>query len=458
MRLLAGVLRITMRFFTKRHKMFRVATILYSCLYTIAILFYGPFRIVRSVFRGQKIEVLERLGRLPEFPPESRDYPTVWIHAVSVGEVNAARSLINTLAELDLELYISTTTRTGQEQAKNLFRERAQVFYFPLDWKLICRRYLNRIRPDIVLLVETEIWPNFIVSARDLGIPIVLVNGRISDQSFRHYAKVRFLIQPLLDCFSHFCMQSQQDLERIHRLGAPRNRISCTGNLKFDYRVTTTPEKEALKRSVGEILKSSPEDLLLICGSTKPGEEELLLSTFENLRREFPNLKLLIAPRHPHRGDEVTELAKEGGFKCVQRSRDVLEVSKSGSADILVLDSIGELASIYALGDFVFIGGSLVPTGGQNVIEAAAYGKAILFGPHMENFRQVASVFLEAGAAIQISTSTELEPQLRALIRNPEHRTRLGQKAIAVVQMNRGAVERTMEAIERYFPQQKRRK
>jgi 3-deoxy-D-manno-octulosonic-acid transferase len=372
---------------------------------------------------------------------------------VSVGEVNAAKSLINSLGKLSFELYLSTTTQTGHEHAKSLFPDRVQVFYFPLDWKVICRKYLNRIKPDIVLLVETEIWPNFIMSARDLTIPIVLVNGRISDQSLRRYSKVNFMVQPLLECFSHFCMQSQQDLQRVHLLGAPRDRLKCTGNLKFDYEATINPDQALLRRSVRGILTSLPEDLLLICGSTKPGEEEMLLSTFASLRPEFPHLKLLLAPRHPHRGDQISELVKERGFRCLQRSKDELNVDQRSPADVLVLDSIGELASLYELADLVFIGGSLVPMGGQNIIEAAACGRAILFGPHMDNFRQVASTFVAAGAAIQIPSSTELETQLRALIKDPERRSRLGRKALEVIRLNQGAVVQTVETIVRYLPQ-----
>jgi len=325
-----------------------------------------------------------------------------------------------------------------------------------LDWQVICRRYLNRIRPDVVLLVETEIWPNFILSAKDLEIPVALVNGRISDQSFHRYVKVRFLIQPLLDSFAHFCMQSQQDLTRIRSLGPPEDRTSCTGNLKFDYIASVDSSNEPLKQAVSNILKASPGNCLLICGSTRPGEEELILSSFRNLREEFPDLKLMIAPRHPHRGAELREMLRGGGLRLVQRSRDDLETAEKGSADVLLLDSIGELASMYEIADLVFIGGSLVPKGGQNIIEAAACGKPIVFGPHMDNFRQVARSFREAGAAIQLSVSTELEAELRLLLQNPAKMNQLGQRALTVIEQNRGAVKRTIEAIEPFLIQRNR--
>ncbi|MGW8179590.1 MAG: 3-deoxy-D-manno-octulosonic acid transferase [bacterium] len=438
--------------------MFRVASLFYSFLYTIAIFFYGPVRILQAAVRKQKLGVLGRLGKLPEFLPTDRRVRTVWVHAVSVGEVNAAGPLIKCLAKVDVQIFLSTTTGTGQEHATRLFGNIAQVFYFPLDWQVICRRYLKRIRPAVVLLVETEIWPNFILAARDLGIPLALVNGRISDRSFRRYVKARFLVQPLLGSFAQFCMQSQQDLKRIRRLGAPKDRTSCTGNLKFDYIAAADSRNEHLKQVVSNLLKPDPGDLLLICGSTRSGEEELILSSLRNLRKEFPDLKLLIAPRHPHRGAEVREMLRDGGFRFVQRSRDNLETTEKGSADVLILDSIGELASMYEIADLVFIGGSLVPKGGQNIIEAAACGKPILFGPHMDNFRQVAHSFKEAGAAIQLSASSELEAELRRLLQNPEKMNQLGQRATTVIEQNRGALKRTIAVIEPFLRDRNRGK
>ena len=433
--------------------MFRIATYFYSVLYTIALIFYGPFRVLRSLVRGQSIGIMERLGNIESVSAGNREGPTIWLHAVSVGEVNAAKSLVNALSGMGCKTFVSTTTETGQEQARKLFREKAEVFYFPLDWKPTCRKCLKKIQPDVVLLVETELWPNFIMSTRDLNIPLVLVNGRISDQSFLYYSKIRFIIKPLLDCFSHLCMQSQQDLERIQELGAPPGRTSALGNLKFDYQTVTDIDKKELKQSIEQILKEAPENLLLICGSTKPGEEGLLLTAYENLHLEFPTLRLLIAPRHPHRGAEVTALVKERGFSCIQRSKDPLEVNRTGPAHVLVLDSIGELASTYELGDLVFVGGSLVPMGGQNIIEAAAYGKAILFGPHMQNFRQVARAFLEARAAVQVTNPTDLLSQLRYLIGHPDNRKELGSRALEVVRLNRGSVERTMAVVRNYIPE-----
>lgn len=434
--------------------MLRIAAFFYSCLYTIVILLYGPARILRAAFRGESFKVSARLGRPPESLSSKAGHPTVWVHAVSVGEVNAVRALIDRLLTRNLEIWLSTTTQTGQKQARSLFHGKAQIFYFPLDWKLVCRRYLKRIQPDVILLVETEIWPNFVVSASRLKIPVVLVNGRISDQSFKYYRKFRFILQSLLACFSDFCMQSEEDLDRIRRLGAPEPKTNCTGNLKFDYETITNRENEVLKELIKSNLKNSADDILLVCGSTKPGEEELLLLAFESLRRDFDHLKLIIAPRHPHRGDEVTALVKETGFSYLQRSRNEFGEKNEGSTDILILDSIGELASLYEIADLVFIGGSLVPAGGQNVIEPAAYGKPILFGPHMENFRQVAAAFVRAGAAIRVENRTELETQLHRIISSPGERHRLGEKARSVVQMNRGAVKQTLRVVEKYLPQQ----
>ena len=428
--------------------MFRTVTLLYSLLYTLGLLFYGPIRVVQTLIRGQKVGLIARLK--PPDPiqaPSSRQ--TIWIHAVSVGEVNAVKPLAAELMRRNFILHISTITETGQEQAKAIFGEQAKIFYFPLDWKRVCRRFLKKIDPDIIILVETELWPNFISAAREQKIPLVLVNGRISDSSFRYYSRIRFLLQPLLESFTYLCVQSNQDQQRILALGAPIERTECVGNLKFDYQLVRNPEKEVLKNSLMTIIKRDPASLLLICGSTKPGEEEPLLSAFVSLRSEFPNLYLLLAPRHPHRGNEVTQLASDKNLRVLQRSQDGFDVTRGGEVDVVVLDSIGELSTLYQAGDLVFIGGSLVPEGGQNVIEPAACGKPILFGPHMENFRQIAEVFIRAGAAIQVPSIQEFEKECRNLLRQRELREDLGQRAMKVVTLNRGAVERTVGILQR---------
>jgi 3-deoxy-D-manno-octulosonic-acid transferase len=348
---------------------------------------------------------------------------------------------------------VTTTTQTGQSVARNNLPDDVTVFYLPLDWKWLCRRALLAVCPDAVLLVETEIWPNFISVCSQLKIPVILVNGRISDRSFANYSRFSFFVRPILSQISHFCMQSKLDKSRIIALGAPEKRVNWVGNLKYDYKLVSDPDKEQLKEFVVRLLRAQPETSIWLCGSTKPGEEELLLSVFSVLKKEDLSLKLILAPRHPHRGEEIAKMAGAEDFRVLQRSKADLSVPQQG-CDVLVLDSIGELAHLYETADVVFVGGSLVPAGGQNIIEAAAASRPILFGPHMENFRAIAASFVENYAALQVQSPKELEDRLRDLLKDKDARNWLGQNARKVIRDNQGAVERTADIVQHLVQQQ----
>ncbi len=419
---------------------------LYPLLYFLAVLLYWPWQRTRG--RGKSpAPLLERAGRLPAalagspVPDERR----LWIHAVSVGEVNVVKPLVDRLDLPAARLALSTVTTTGQQLARQLYAERATVFYFPLDFRFSCRRYLSAVQPAVVALTETELWPGFILEARRQGVRLALVNGRLSDRSFRRYRRVRGLLRPLLQSFEKFCMQSRQDKERILELGAPPEKVHLMGNLKYDYRLAEDEEKQELAARIGELLRPAPGGLVWVCGSTREGEEALLLPVFARLRQRFPELRLLVAPRHPHRGPEVAELVRGEGWKCLQRSGWNGEAV--GRPDVLVLDSIGELAYLYEIADVVFVGGSLVDWGGHNVIEAAHFSRPILFGPHMQNFREIAARFLEDYAALQVENSEELADRLTGLLEDAAARKWLGRNARKVVRDNQGAVERTAEVI-----------
>lgn len=438
--------------------MLALTNALYSLLYTLSLLVYLPLFAYRLIFeKKHRIDWLQRLGLRPPAAEGAPAGPVVWIHAVSVGEVNVVRPLVKQLGLGPRQLWISTTTDTGQALAQRLFQEVARVFYFPLDWKWACRRYLLALRPAVVLLVETELWPGFIAAAKSLSIPVLVINGRISDTSFRRYGRIRFLLKPLLQQIERFCMQSRLDKERILQLGAPAERVRQVGNLKYDYHLPPSPEKERLVERMERLLKRGQEDPLWVCGSTREGEEEILLSAFRDLRAEFPSLALLIAPRHPHRGEGIARLVRSQGWNCVRRSEFVEtegdgweETRLPARPDVLILDSIGEIAYLYQLAEVVFIGGSLVPTGGHNVIEPAYFGKPILFGPHMENFREISTTFLESYAALQVASAGELAAQVRELLKDPVTRRWLGRNARKVIRDNQGAVKRTIEAVARY--------
>ncbi len=427
---------------------------LYSLLYGAGLILYAGVATVRRLTGGRHSPVLARLGPGGVPPPQERKRggPTVWIHAVSVGELNAVRPLIQALlAREDISLVLSTTTSTGQALARRDFAERATVLYFPVDLRSVCRRYLRRLKPTLVVLAETELWPNFLTSVRLAEVPVVLINGRLSDASFRRYRRFAGFFRPLLRSVAHFCMQTKVDRDRVIELGVDPERANWIGNLKFDYRRAGSPDQTLLNEGLLRILRREAADRVLVCGSTKPGEEGPLAEVAAHLRRDGASLKLVVAPRHPHRGPEVAEILRSAGFETLLRSRLELTREALPPADAIVLDSIGELAGVYEIADLVFVGGSLVAAGGQNVIEPAACSKPILFGPHMDNFREIAAVFTSRYAALQVQSAAELEARLADLLRDSHARDWLGRNARKVIRDNQGAVDRTLEVLERYL-------
>ena len=439
----------TMSSLYKKIFMFIILTWIYSTLYTFSLFLYLLLFAYQSLFRNRKvITLLERIKK-PVLKQSRNDQilrPSLWIHAVSVGEINAIKPLVNSL-NMDSDcLFISTITETGQGLARTLFGDRAHIFYFPLDWQWLCRRHLRSIRPSAVLLTETEIWPSFIAAAKSLNIPVLLINGRISDRSLKGYQRLAFFMRPLFQKVHHFCMQSKQDKQRIIELGAPASRVNQMGNLKYDYHLPTSKKKEELVKRLRQLTKAEKQNLLWVCGSTRPGEEKILLEIFQKLRSDFPYLHLLLAPRHPHRIRTLQEIVQNYKFQWMNISK--LEIQNS--CQVFLLDTIGDLPYLYQLADVVFMGGSLVATGGHNIIEAAHFSKPILFGPHMENFKEISNEFLEAYAALQIQSSSELYSKLFHLLRDPAARNWLGRNARKVVRDNKGAVNRTLEIVKQH--------
>ncbi len=428
--------------------MFHALLLTYSILYTFLLIFYLPVFVYRVLVQGKDPSTLtKRIWAPPLRNSSDSTQPSLWIHAVSVGEVKAIEPLVEALALNPDQLFISTITDTGQNLAKSRFQDRACVFYFPLDWKWICRLYLRRLSPTCILLAETEIWPGFVSAAASLNIPILLINGRISNHSFRRYRKIRFFLRPLLHRISLFCVQTRQDRDRIIELGANSSRVHQLGNLKYDYQLAQLPEKTQMLQVIQAVLKPDSNDLLWICGSTREGEEQTLLDSFQSLSEEFPSLRLLLAPRHPHRVDEIARLVKARQISYLRRSE--LSSQNHDPPKVLLLDTIGELAYLYQLADVVFVGGSLVPTGGHNIIEVAYFSKPILFGPHMENFQEISDTFLEFEAALQVHSGEELPEKMSELLKNPLTRETLGHKARQVIRDNQGAVGRTVDIVER---------
>ena len=422
----------------------------YSLLLTLVLLAWSPSLLLGALgIRGRRDGWRERLGRYPEtLVARLQEIHPVWLHAVSVGEVAAASVLAALWATRrpTLSLLISTVTGTGREVAKRSFPQAAGVVYFPLDLPIIVHEALAAVSPRLILLTETEIWPNFLRACAVSKIPVVMINGRISPRSFRRYRLVQPFFRHVLQGIDLFCMQSAADAERILALGAQPERVRVVGNLKFD--VTHPADASSRAELWRRELKIESGQPVVVAGSTHAGEEEALLRAFIRLRHEFPSLLLILAPRHPGRLAGVEALIAGNGLTAVRRSE--LAGTRDGERQIVLLDTIGELSALYAVGSVTFIGGSLVPRGGHNLLEPALYGRPVLFGPHMENFAEASAYFVECGAALQVKDAEELAESLAALLRDPGRRDRMGKAALEALVAHRGACERTVALLEQY--------
>ena len=415
---------------------------LYSVVLALLALGYLPLFLVRKVWgAGYPIALRERLGFL-RVPPPPSPRGRFWVHAVSVGEVMAAVPLVQALRARwpAADIVVSTVTATGERVARARLTEAAATVTFPLDFGRAVRRAVRRVDPGCFIALETELWPNLLRVLRRAKIPSVLANGRISDRSYRRYKLVRPLFRRVLEDMTLFCMQSEEDARRIIGLGAPPERVLVTGNLKME-----APSGDAGAEQLWRRLLHLGHAPVVVAGSTHRGEEAIVLDAFLAARPAADDLRLVLAPRHPERLDEVEALAQGRGLAVVRRSR----VSAGTGAPVILLDTMGELASLYAVADVIFVGGSLVPIGGHNVVEPALHAKAVLFGPHMTNFRDAAGLLLRADAAIQVKDGVELAAALGRLLGDAPARTALGRAAWSAVRAHQGACVRTVAALER---------
>ena len=443
--------------------------LVYSVLMGIAAALLAPYWIIQGLRHGKYLPNLkERLGF--SFPGlqnlSAEKNGTIWLHAVSVGEVLSSLTLARRLKEKfpKSSLVISTTTITGQALARERMPFADAVIYFPLDWSFCVRRAVGAVRPRLVIIVETEIWPNFLRECAERKIPVILVSGRISDRSFERYKKyltlfgffLRPFLRNVLANINRFLMQSSQDAERVKGLGAADTRVAVSGSLKYDLEIPAETPLAAWLRNESDRADRWP---IIVAGSVVATEEPLALIAFGVLQGEYPKALLVLAPRKPERFEPAAEFIEESHRKFVRRS--VLNVAKPGSqpqanvdvripegVTVLLLDSIGELASLYRLADGVFIGGSLVPSGGHNILEPAAFGKIPVFGESMENFAEMSRQFLEAKAAVQVSSPEDAGVTWIELLRNPERAQKMGQAARRLVEKSRGATDRALEAAE----------
>jgi 3-deoxy-D-manno-octulosonic-acid transferase len=447
---------------------------IYSFLMGTAALLLLPYWLIKGLRQGKYLSNLgERLGlslgALDGLPADRRG--AIWIHAVSVGELLSSIGLAKRLKEAhpDRPLVVSTTTITGQTLARERMQFADAVFYFPLDWSFCVRRVLRAVRPAVVIVLETEIWPNFLREARRQNISVLFVSGRISDRSFaryqRYFGRVGFFLRPLLRSAlgntGAFLMQSEKDAERIRALGAPAERVSVSGNLKYDMDIPAATPLSSWLEAEARRQGRSP---IVVAGSVVATEEPLALIAFGVVQGEHPNALLVLAPRKPERFEAAAEFIRESRRKFIRRSQLALDGHLRGAAatngtisrdvTVILLDSIGELASLYRLADGAFVGGSLVPSGGHNILEPAAFGKIPVFGPSMENFSEIASRFVAADAAIQVESPEDAGVAWIELLRDPERRQKMSKNAKHLVDTSRGATDRVLAEISQFLGSQ----
>ncbi len=425
--------------------------LLYSLATFAVLVVLSPYFLYQALRHKKYLGSLQqRLGYLPVSLNLDGD-ESIWVHAVSVGEVLAARALVGELRRTypRLRLFLSTTTRAGQELARRNVGEVDGVFYFPIDWMFSVRRTLDVVKPKLFVMIETEIWPNMLRECRRRGIRTVLVNGRISYRSFPRYRLVAPLFRRVLADIDRFCVQGEESADRLVRLGAAPDRITVTGSLKFDA-LNTSPTPGRGHERVLRFFRMSAGRPVLVAGSTLKGEETPIIRAFNRLRTRGATPLLVIAPRQPERFGDVERLCRQEGLSTVRRT--ALPIDAEPRSDAVVLDTIGELAVVYQIATVVFVGGSLVSAGGHNILEPAAYGKPIVFGPHMENFAEIAAAFLANDAAVQVQSDREVDETIVALMGDPVRRARLGAAARALVDANRGAKDKTLAVVTALVP------
>jgi 3-deoxy-D-manno-octulosonic-acid transferase len=418
--------------------------LIYSALLAAGLLVTVPYWLLQRLRHGKYRDGLgERLGRIPQRLIVASARPVIWVHAVSVGEVLAVSGLVGELAKRfsHYRIVVSTTTDTGQKLARSRFGAE-NVFYFPLDFAFAIRPYLRLLEPELILIAETEFWPNFLRLAHASGAAIAIVNARISDRSWPRYRRFRRLFTGVLRQVDLFSTQTTEDARRLEQIGARPERIEVVGNLKFDVPAPTAPPIVASLR--GALLKAKAGPVI-VSGSTVEGEEPLLLQALVNVLASHPRAVLILAPRHPERFGEVAELLGKLGIQFWRRSLWSGDPILGG---VLLVDTIGELAALYALGDIAFVGGSLVPRGGHNIIEPALHGIPIVVGNHTENFRDIVSLF-QGRDAVRVVGPAELPLAFMELISNPAERIALGRRAAETLRAQMGATERTVQAVEK---------
>ncbi len=431
-----------------------------DCVYLLAFVVISPmvlYRIVR--YKRYRIGWAQRFGKITRKNPGEK---CIWLHAVSVGEVNATKTIIEELknrfgeprteSRTSFEIVISATTDTGFARATELFGNRLQVFYFPLDFSWIMHRAFREIQPAICLLMEQEVWPNFVQIAQQLNIPVVVVNGRISDKGFSRYKKIKPIARNIFRKVSLILAQTDEYAQRFVRIGAPAERVIVTGSLKYDTAQIT--DKVEGTDELASQLKINNEKLW-VAGATGNDEEKILLETFRNLKQQdrFSDLRLVIVPRKPERFDEVAQLIKQAGFDLIRYSqiKDETAPLTTDKQAVILGDTMGDLRKFYSLATIIFVGRSLVPMGGSDMVEAAALGKCTLFGPYAFNFKQTVDALLECRGAIMVKDEDDLLQTMQKCLTEPDFARQIAQNGREVIRKNQGATAKTIDQIAKFL-------
>ncbi len=421
---------------------------LYNLLLTLLLILLIPYFLLRSlVQRDFRKGLAERMGFLPNLSGER----PIWVHAASVGEVFCSVPLLKRIKREfpSREIVLTTMTPTGNQAAKRHVLEADHVFLLPMDHPFTIQRAIRRVEPSLLLIAETELWPNLLFFFGKKGIPIILFNGRISRNSFRRYLRFKFFFRECLKPISLFLMQTEEDCTRIIEIGAPSEKTAVMGNLKFDQTFPPVTQEEVVE--MGKSLGLRGEENVLIAGSTHTGEEEILLSLYKELRGGDPDLVLILAPRHLNRLDEVEKLLKREEILYMRKTSLSFAKGRSNqgerSPQVILLDTMGELMRLYSLGTLIFIGGSLVPVGGHNPLEPLFFSRCVLFGPHMFNFSEIARSLTEAGGAIQVEGRKDFSYHVKRLLSDERARNEVGERGHQFLERHRGAADRIFRKI-----------
>lgn len=424
---------------------------LLNFLYLIALVLLSPWLVYRAVTTGRYREGLgeKLLGNVPK-REGTTGQKCFWLHAVSVGEVNLLGRLIEEIQKQqpEVQCVISTTTKTGMELARKKYGDRLTVFYCPFDFTWAVRRAMRRIRPDVLILAELELWPNLIRTARREGARVAVVNGRLSENSFRGYRRARFLLRPVLRCLDLVAAQEESYAKRFRQLGVNESAVHVTGSMKYDGATTDRDNPRTLQ--LAKLAGITTEDTVFLAGSTQEPEEQAALDAYQKLVAVYPSLRLILVPRHPERFDAVARLLDDSGVVWMRRSElDEEGATTNQKARVLLVDTIGELGAWWGTARIAFVGGSFGSRGGQNMIEPAAYGAAVSFGPNTRNFRDIVSMMLDRDAAVVVEDASELHDLVRRCLKYPNYATKLGDRARELVRNQLGATARTVELLAR---------